>query len=271
MRSEITRSIWLPRSRPEARLRLLCFPYAGAGANVYRGWEKDLGEDVELAAVQLPGREWRRSEPPLTQMDALVEHLLPEVSAWLEDPRPGLFFGYSLGAALAFVLAQRLRQTHQVGPSALFVAACRAPQLLGKTRLHGLGDDDFLAAIRGLGGMPDFIAAEPALLQLTLPTLRADFELLETHAWQAQGHERLPCPVHAYVGSEDQMATRAEMAEWRSRTSGRFQIRLFSGGHFFITAARGQLLKTLAADLALVQTETRAAPPAPIAPLKEAV
>jgi medium-chain acyl-[acyl-carrier-protein] hydrolase len=52
------------------------------------------------------------------------------------------------------------------------------------------------------------------------------------------------------------MATRAEMARWRTRTSGRFQIRLFSGGHFFINTARGQLLKTLAADLALVQPET---------------
>jgi surfactin synthase thioesterase subunit len=256
MRSETTRSIWLPQPRPEARLRLLCFPYAGAGANVYRGWDNDLCKDVELAAVQLPGREWRRSEPLLVRMDALVDHLLPEVSAWLEDPRPGLFFGYSLGAALAFVLALHLRQIHKVGPSALFVAACRAPQLLGKTRLHELGDDDFLAAIHSLGGMPDFIAAEPALLQLTLPAVRADFELLETHAWQAQADAQLQCPVHAYVGSEDQMATRAEMARWRTRTSGRFQIRLFSGGHFFINTARGQLLKTLAADLALVQPET---------------
>jgi len=38
-------------------------------------------------------------------------------------------------------------------------------------------------------------------------------------------------------------------------------IRRFSGGHFFINGARGQLLKTLAADLALIRTESPAAAP----------
>ena len=65
--------------------------------------------------------------------------------------------------------------------------------------------------------------------------------------------------------------TRAEVAQWGRCTSGRFQLRLFSGGHFFINDARGQLLKTLAADLATVPTEGRATPAASIASLNEAV
>ena len=255
MSGDLTRSIWIPQARPEARIRLLCVPYAGAGANVYRGWERDLGDDIELAAIQLPGREWRRSEPPFTRLDALVDHLLPEVATWLDDPRPGLFFGYSMGAALAFELALRLRQAGKTGPRALFAAACRAPQRLAKTAdLFRLSDDDFVDAIRRLGGIPDTVALEPALMQLALPTLRADFEMLGTHAWQGR-REPMPCPLFVYGGSEDQLANRAEVAQWRGHTSSQFQIRLFSGGHFFINSARGQLLKTLAADLSMVRTQ----------------
>ena len=258
MKPAATRSIWMPRSRPAARIRLLCFPYAGAGANVYRGWDRELGDDVELAAVQLPGREWRRNEQPFTRLDDLIDHLLPEVSAWFEDSRPGMFFGYSMGGAIGFVLAQRLHQAGARGPAALFAAACRAPKRLAATgALFRLGDEDFVEAIRRLGGMPDTVAVEPALVQLVLPTLRADFEVLGTHSWQPS--EPVPCPLYVYGGSNDQLASRSEIAQWREHTSGRFQIRLFSGGHFFINDARGQLLKTLAADLALVPIEHAAA------------
>jgi surfactin synthase thioesterase subunit len=258
MRPATAASIWMPRPRAAARLRLLCFPYAGAGANVFRGWDRDLGDDIELAAVQLPGREWRRSEPPFTRLDDLVDHLLPEVSAWFEDARPGMFFGYSMGAALGFALAQRLYQLGRRGPAAVFAAACRAPQLLAATgALFRLDDDDFIDAIRRLGGMPDTIALEPALVQLALPTLRADFEVIGTHSWQ--GSAPVPCPLYVYGGTNDQLASRTEIAQWREHTSSHFQIRLFSGGHFFINDARGQLLKTLAADLALIPI-ARAAP-----------
>ena len=133
--------------------------------------------------------------------------------------------------------------------------ACRAPQLLAKTAdLFRLSDDDFVDAIRRLGGIPDTVALEPALMQLALPTLRADFEMLGTHAWQGR-REPMPCPLFVYGGSEDQLANRAEVAQWRGHTSSQFQIRLFSGGHFFINSARGQLLKTLAADLSMVRTQ----------------
>ena len=50
---------WLmcSRPRPDARVRLFCFPHAGAGASVYRRWPAGLPADVELWAIQAPGRE----------------------------------------------------------------------------------------------------------------------------------------------------------------------------------------------------------------------
>jgi surfactin synthase thioesterase subunit len=239
-------AIWRPQPNPNARVRLLCFPYAGSGASVFRSW--DLGTDIEVSAMQLPGREWRRDELPITRMDALVANLLPAVLKWLDDPRPALFFGYSMGAALSYALTVRLQKSGARLPDALFVAACRAPQLLtGTVPVSNLNDEDFVSAIRRFGGMPDAILAEPELLQLDMPVLRADFEVLGTY--QLQLHSPLSCPLTVYGGSEDPHATRTELAQWRGLTANEFQLRIFSGGHFFINEARAQLLKTLAADI----------------------
>ena len=51
------RWIKLFEPRPDARLRLFCFAYAGGGASIYRLWPADLPAAVEVRAVQLPGRE----------------------------------------------------------------------------------------------------------------------------------------------------------------------------------------------------------------------
>ncbi|WP_043225454.1 thioesterase II family protein, partial [Burkholderia glumae] len=45
--------------RSDARVRLVCFHYAGSGASMFAPWAAALPDAVELLAVQLPGRENR--------------------------------------------------------------------------------------------------------------------------------------------------------------------------------------------------------------------
>ena len=60
MTTQITNS-WIAYSKQNlnASLRLFCFPYAGAGASVFAQWAKALPAEIEVHAVQLPGRETR--------------------------------------------------------------------------------------------------------------------------------------------------------------------------------------------------------------------
>ena len=241
-------TLWIPHVRPRARIRLYCFAYAGGGANVFRDWGPALGELVEVRAVQLPGREWRRSEPPLTSLSALSDCVIESLRAELPGDRPYAFFGYSLGAALAFDLTRRLREESLRLPDKLVVAACRAPQFLQRMPpIYQLDDDAFLTALRRFGGLPNRILEEPEVLALALPILRADFEALGTYRYQQQAP--LPTPVLAYAGSQDPHAVRSEMAAWRNETTGDFNLRVFPGGHFFMNEVREQLLATLAVDL----------------------
>jgi hypothetical protein len=43
------------KPNPQAHLRLVCLPYAGGGASLYRPWAALLPDTIELCAIQLPG------------------------------------------------------------------------------------------------------------------------------------------------------------------------------------------------------------------------
>ncbi len=237
-----------PIARPEARLRLLCVPYAGAGPAIYRTWPQALPPWIEPLMVQLPGRQGRLREAPLTRMRPLVEALTVACGAWLD--RPLAVFGYSLGALIGFELAHALRERYGVEPCHLFVGARRAPQLPDpEPPLHHLPDDIFVDELgRRYEGIPTAVLAEPDLLKLLLPALRADFELLATYAHRPR--PPLHAPLGVFGGRADPRISRADLRAWRAVTTGPFTLRLLPGDHFFLNQCQAELIRAVVADLA---------------------
>lgn len=242
--------LWPPGRPVGPAQQLLCFPYAGGGASAFRGWETRLPAGIDVRAVQLPGREWRRQEAPHLRVDSLLDALFDALpSDWFD--RPYVLFGYSMGAVLAFEFARRARRFALRGPQMLVAAACRAPQLMRTAvKIYDLPDAQFVETMRRFGGTPEIVLSDPELLSLVLPVLRADFELLDAYGYAAEAPFEFPIIV--YGGTRDAHATRADLASWRAHTNSEFNLRLFNGGHFFINESREQLLRTLAADLLLL-------------------
>src|SRR3954453_3800140 len=193
---------WVVRRAAESspRLRLFCFPYAGGSAQVFRTWSEALPADVEVCAVQLPGRERRSSETPIRRAALAVEMLASALSRYLD--KTFAMFGHSMGAMLAYEVARRLSAEFGCAPDHLFVSGHRAPHLPSRRRpLHHLADDAFIAGVRALNGTPREVFEHPELVELLLPMLRADFELLETYV-ELPG-PRLSCPITALGGNAD--------------------------------------------------------------------
>lgn len=243
-------SSWLQRftPRPNARARLFCFPHAGVGAAVYRQWPAGLPMDLEVCAIQLPGRANRLQEPPIASIPALVQALLPALQPHLD--LPFAFFGHSMGAVLSSEVARALHEARGPVPRHLFVSGRRPPHWPNPDPLlHTLPDDAFVAQInQRYGGIPAELLEHADLMELLLPCLRADIAALEKHKPSAR--PPLPVPLSVFGGTEDRLTPREHLDGWRGETTGAFRVRVFPGGHFYLEARRDELLADLSATLA---------------------
>lgn len=226
-------SHWLPLlgSNPQAKTRLFCFAYAGAGISVFHNWSKVLSPEIELCPIQLPGRGPRRQEEPMRRLSAVVHALVPLIQE--QSDCPFAFFGHSLGALLAFEVTRALRKISGPEPVHFFVSAARAPQLPDVDMpLHRLPDERLQAEVRRLQGTPEAILQDPQLMASLLPVLRADFALLETYLYTQD--DPLELPITAFGGLQDQKVPQTALAAWREQTQQTFTLQMFPGNHFFL-------------------------------------
>lgn len=211
-----------------ARMRLFCFPYAGGGASIFRRWTTP--PDVEICAVQLPGREDRFTEPPSRAVTDLIPQLAEALQPFLD--RPYAFFGHSMGAIIAFELASQLAREHRA-PAHLFVSGRRAPHLPArKPPLHTLPDAEFERELGALNGTPRAVLDDRELMALMAPILRADFTLCETYGLRAR--EPIDVPIDVFGGTADPETTPSELEGWREHTRVFGGVRLFPGDHFYL-------------------------------------
>ncbi|MBY0278544.1 alpha/beta fold hydrolase [Candidatus Binatia bacterium] len=234
----------VPRPRVEPLLRLYCFPYAGAGAWLFRDWGEQLPESTEVVAVELPGRGTRMAEEPVTRLAALASELAERLAE-----RPGAFalFGHSFGGLLAFEVAQALRCRGRT-PLHLFVSATLPPQLCRPARrLHELEREALVRELVRLGGIPPEILADRAFLERVLKPVRADLEAFETHEF-APGAP-LRCPITVFGGTRDPSVSRRQLEEWSLHTEAEFALQMLPGDHFFVRAPQSGLLAAVRARL----------------------
>jgi surfactin synthase thioesterase subunit len=110
------------------------------------------------------------------------------------------------------------------------VAAAPAPVRDPDVVRHVLDDDALVAELARFGATPAELLAEPELMGIFLPTIRADFRLAETY--RADGR-MVQCDVIAYAGTEDHDVAVDDVAEWAELTRGKFILHEIVGNHFF--------------------------------------
>ncbi len=242
-----------PDPRPDARLRLLCFHHAGGGAFGFRSWTRLLHPDVELMAVQLPGRENRHAEAPISEAATILDALVQALRT--RQDKPLALFGHSLGAVLAYLLARRIQNDGEFGPPIhLFVSASAAPRFESDDdayeldRLPALSDKAVIKQIERLGGTPPEALGDGRLMQALVPTLRADMELIRRV--RIPPGDLLQTALTILGGRDDRLAPRRDLETWRELTTHHAQLRLLPGGHFYSQTALPALVAIINAELA---------------------
>ncbi|WP_052069717.1 thioesterase II family protein [Streptacidiphilus albus] len=234
---------YLPEHRvQDSRIRLFCFPFAGGGASAYAGWQRRLGDRAQVLPVQLPGREGRSAEPRFTDLNALIADLDRELGADLEFPH--ILLGHSMGALIAFSLAQHRAGLGRRLPETLVLSAYRAPHLPPPRMAPPNATDlELVESLVGLGGIPQILLDHPEWLSALLPVARDD--LLMCSGPGPARQEPLPLPLQVYAGAADVLVSPEEVAEWARYSRGGFSMRTMPGGHFFLRDQEEEFLADL--------------------------
>lgn len=207
----------------------------------YSRWRRQLPQWLQVCPLELPGRGMRMGEPLQRDITRLANQLADEISAQLNTPYA--LFGHSLGGLLAYELAHVLRRRGLPAPLALFTSATAGPAHRDVSEYAvEKSDDELVARLRSLKGTSEEALANPELMQLMLPILRADFLLCGSFQYGVR--EPLPMPIHVFGGKQDAVRV-DELIDWQEETSNGYSLDMFDGHHFYLIDQQTALLRCL--------------------------
>jgi surfactin synthase thioesterase subunit len=120
-------------------------------------------------------------------------------------------------------------------------------------KYHTLPDEGLIQKLIELGGIPTEVMQFPELIELVLPTIRADFQIIET--WESSETSEssalfsVSMPIITLAGKRDKRAEPADLEQWRSYTKSTFEIHEFEGGHFFLSSLREDVMELVRSRL----------------------
>jgi surfactin synthase thioesterase subunit len=236
---------WYVRLNDDADVALVAFPHAGAGSARMVRLAKAVSPQVAVWAANLPGRQARLAEPPITDLDTLVGELTDRLADLVRPPYA--LFGYCGGALLAFLVARALRDRGAPAPVALMVASYEAPDIAYRPRrLADLPTRLLWSELINQGGITEEMAADERLRGVAERAIRADFAMIGRYRHLAA--PPLNCPVVVCFGSEDR-TPRGAWLGWRRQTTQPPRLCRLDGGHWLLDEAGDGLARLVVETL----------------------
>jgi surfactin synthase thioesterase subunit len=238
---------WIRRYHPSDAnaVQLVCFPHAGGSASYYHPLSKRFSPAVDVIALQYPGRQDRRQEACIKNIDNLADKVTEQLLR-LSD-KPTLFFGHSMGATLAFEVAWRLEELDCHAPLGLIASGRRAPGITRSETVHQRDDAGIIAEIRNLNGTDSVVLEDEDILRMSLPSIRGDYQAIETYSYTPG--RILHCPITVLTGDSDPRTSFEDASAWHRYTTGSFRTKVFPGGHFYLSANIAAVTAEIASDL----------------------
>ena len=213
--------------------QIVCFPYLGGHAQVYKPLCSYLSKDFEVWAINPPGHGINQ-EPLLDDLKQMVDRYVHELLPVLKQDV--ILIGHSLGGIVAYFVAQQLKAVR--GSSfreiRLILSACNCPEAFAGKLYSELPNDQLIDHLLAYGGLPEELLAERELLQFFMPMIRSDFRALQSSA--ELSFEPLDIPIYYLWGASDQTVDLSAVLQWSPYFASKIHmIPIKQGSHMFIT------------------------------------
>lgn len=209
-------------------MKIIAYPFAGGSTYSYARLARDHAHD------------WITLDPPGhgSNMRLPLMHSIPEMVSALLEPtlrasagNAYVLFGHSMGAYIALAMLDRLVELGASLPQRLVLSGAAAPHSRVLQHHAELPQKEFLDWVANMGGISAEVLAEPQLMELFEPILRADIGAAEAYV---DGSERQHnVPVRILLGQADRIALADGMA-WADCFVTTPEVHTFAGGHFFL-------------------------------------
>ena len=239
--------IFRPNNKSNAKIRLFCFPYAGSSALItYKFLIDALPYEIEVCPVEFPGRGTRISENLIDNLNEVISNISEEFTEFLD--KPFIFFGHSMGALIAYELAHLLSDKYGRIPNKLYLSAHTAPNVNRKGQIiYLLEKKEFLEKLIQMKGISEEILLHQELLDMVLPIIKNDYKLCETYSYISK--KKMDIPFHIFGGKYDEDISVENLRQWQNLTNGDFDLTLIDGDHFYLTKNKEEFLGILNSNL----------------------
>jgi surfactin synthase thioesterase subunit len=210
--------------------KLILIPYAGGNQYSYLGLKKILDTNIEMITLELPGHGKRIFEPLLESVLEILEDLIKQIAPHLTGEY--MIWGHSMGGMLGNLLIHELEKNGLPLPKHCVITGCMSPKYHGFRGKKGhLSDDEFVAELTQLGGMPKDVLENKDLMDFVLPIIRADFRAIENYVYHNLSGHLISMTV---IAGTDENINDLQLFAWQEATKSSCELSRLKGDHFFI-------------------------------------
>lgn len=209
--------------------KLLMLPFGGGNETSYSKFENYLDPKISMINAEAPGKGRRIKEPLLKNLYLIAEEYYRQFKPAINGNYA--LYGHSMGAYLAHIITQRIHEDKLPLPKHIFLTSKIAPSRNYNKKRSIMTNDQFIAHLKELKGMPDAILRNEELLQIFLPMIRTDFDAIDNYKY-LKG-KAYPVDMSTFCGSNENVEDE-DITDWKKETSGSFEFRRFTGDHFWI-------------------------------------
>ncbi|MGW2089156.1 thioesterase II family protein [Streptomyces sp. NPDC001880] len=215
-------------------------PPSCCGAGYFRRLRRALPDEVDVRAVELPGRGRRYAEPFVTSASAAVADVLAQIDGPVE-----IIYGESLGAYIGLAVVAALGG----GRRPALVAASNSPPSAQRTIATADADtlESAVATLTSMGGViPDEVLRDPELAAGAFPLIRADLLLSRSFVETART-TAISGDLTVLHGSLD--TSLSDLSGWARHTTGHCSSVRLHGSHLLTATNPSGVAAVLLATL----------------------